>query len=115
MKPSKKNIVRAIDTPANDSLRKYSNPEVAQRKAIKYLGKGATLYKSTRSSKKYMIIHPLTEAVIHFGTMKPAMEDYTKHMNDDRMERYRARATKIKGDWKNDKYSPNNLSINILW
>ena len=29
--------------------------------------------------------------------------------------RYLARATKIKGDWKSDKYSPNNLAINILW
>jgi len=28
---------------------------------------------------------------------------------------YRARATKIKGDWENDKFSPNNLAINILW
>jgi hypothetical protein len=28
---------------------------------------------------------------------------------------YRARATKIKGDWEDDKYSPNNLAINILW
>lgn len=28
---------------------------------------------------------------------------------------YRARATKIKGDWESDKYSPNNLAINILW
>jgi DNA adenine methylase len=28
---------------------------------------------------------------------------------------YLARATKIKGDWKDDKYSPNNLAIKILW
>lgn len=28
---------------------------------------------------------------------------------------YRARATKIKGDWKDNKFSPNNLAINILW
>ena len=42
-------------------------------------------------------------------------EDYTKHKDDDRRQRYLARATKIKGDWKEDKYSPNNLSIHILW
>jgi len=28
---------------------------------------------------------------------------------------YLARATKIKGDWKDNKYSPNNLAIKILW
>jgi hypothetical protein len=28
---------------------------------------------------------------------------------------YLARATKIKGDWKSNKYSPNNLAIKILW
>ena len=28
---------------------------------------------------------------------------------------YLARATKIKGNWKNNKESPNNLAINLLW
>ena len=28
---------------------------------------------------------------------------------------YLARATKIKGDWKKDKFSPNSLAISILW
>ena len=34
---------------------------------------------------------------------------------DDHQKRYLARATKIKGDWKKDRYSPNNLAIHILW
>lgn len=34
---------------------------------------------------------------------------------DTKRRQYRARATRIKGDWKKDKYSPNNLAINILW
>ena len=34
---------------------------------------------------------------------------------DTKRRLYRARATKIKGDWKKDTYSPNNLAINILW
>ena len=33
----------------------------------------------------------------------------------EKMKNYRKRATKIKGDWKNDKESPNNLAINIIW
>jgi hypothetical protein len=42
-------------------------------------------------------------------------EDYTKHKDPVRRQAYLKRATKIKGDWKDNKYSPNNLSINILW
>ena len=34
---------------------------------------------------------------------------------DKRRELYRARATNIKGNWKKNKYSANNLAINILW
>jgi hypothetical protein len=32
-----------------------------------------------------------------------------------KQKQYLARATKIKGDWKDNKISPNNLAINILW
>lgn len=40
----------------------------------------------------------------------------TKNQYADKYRKaYRARATKIKGDWESDKYSPNNLAINILW
>ena len=42
-------------------------------------------------------------------------EDFTKHKNEERRQDYLSRATKIKGNWKNNKYSPNNLAINILW
>jgi hypothetical protein len=31
------------------------------------------------------------------------------------MENYRKRAENIKGKWKKNKESPNNLAINILW
>jgi DNA adenine methylase len=43
---------------------------------------------------------------------------YTLTKNDfaDKYRKaYLARATQIKGDWEKDKYSPNNLAINILW
>ncbi len=33
----------------------------------------------------------------------------------DRRKAYLARATKIKQNWKDDPYSKNNLSINLLW
>jgi len=42
-------------------------------------------------------------------------EDFTKHKNLKRRQNYLTRSTNIKGDWKKNKYSPNNLSIHILW
>ncbi len=93
----------------------YSNPKVVYQKARKYLGKDVIIQPSTNKNKKYMVYDPNTENWVHFGTMKPPMEDFTKHQDEKRRQRYLARATKIKGDWKDNKYSANNLSINILW
>ena len=67
---------------------------------------------STRKNKKYMIMND-DHKYIHFGDLR--YEDFTKHQDKERLKRYLDRATKIKGNWKNDKYSPNNLAINLLW
>ena len=34
---------------------------------------------------------------------------------EKKREAYRSRATRIKGSWKSDPTSPNNLAIHILW
>ena len=67
---------------------------------------------STRKNKKYMIMND-DHKYIHFGDSR--YEDFTKHQDKERLKYYLSRATKIKGDWKKDKYSPNNLAINLLW
>ena len=67
---------------------------------------------STRKNKKYMIMND-DNKYIHFGDLR--YEDYTKHQDLKRLNNYLNRATKIKGNWKKDKYSPNNLAINLLW
>ena len=67
---------------------------------------------STRKNKKYMILND-SNKYIHFGDSR--FEDYTKHQDNERRKRYLDRATKIKGNWKKDKYSPNLLSQNLLW
>jgi len=41
--------------------------------------------------------------------------EVSKGTADKKRKAYRARATKIKGDWKKNELSPNNLAINILW
>ena len=70
------------------------------------------LFLSTRKDKKYMIINPSGKH-IHFGDIN--YQDFTNHQNIDRQTRYLSRANKIKGNWIGNKYSPNNLSINLLW
>ena len=67
---------------------------------------------STRKNKKYMILND-DNKYIHFGDSR--YEDYTKHQDKERLKNYLSRATKIKGNRKRDKYSPNNLAINLLW
>ena len=71
-----------------------------------------TVEPSTRKNKKYMIMNDENK-LVHFGDLR--FEDYTKHQDKERLKRYLDRATKIKGNWKRDKYSPNNLAINLLW
>ena len=51
--------------------------------------------------------------MIHFGQL--GYEDYTKHNDEKRRERYLKRTANIRGDWKENKFSPNNLSRNLLW
>jgi hypothetical protein len=105
-------IVPALEIKKSDEIWDYSNPVEAQRKAFKYLGPNAIIYRSWRKDKKFMIQDEKGRWV-HFGQM--GFQDYLNHKDYDRMKRYRNRATKIKGDWKDNPYSPNNLSINVLW
>ena len=81
--------------------------------AIAYLGADVVIKPSTRESKKFMVLNPNTGKYIHFGQKNAS--DFTIHQDKDRQKAYLARATAIKGDWSKNKYSPNNLSINILW
>jgi hypothetical protein len=94
------------------SIRLYSNPIEVYRRAKKYIGKTAKIGLSTKKEKKYMVTTP-NGRVIHFGQM--GYEDYTKHKNKTRRKNYLIRSSKIKGNWKKDKYSPNNLSRILLW
>lgn len=96
------------------SLRQYSNPIIAQKKAYKCLGKTAKLrYPSSNPNKKYDIYDPYNKKWVHFGQL--GYEDYTKHKDKKRRKSYLARTAKMKGNWKNNPYSANNLSRCILW
>ena len=60
-----------------------------------------------------MVLNPNTSKYVYFGAM--GYEDFTKHNDVNRRKNYLIRSENIVGKWKDDKYSPNNLSRHILW
>ena len=60
-----------------------------------------------------MIINMDTMKKVHFGHID--YQDFTKHNDLKRREAYLNRAYNIRGKWLDNKYSPNNLAINLLW
>ena len=95
-------------------LLNVSDPLKVKRNLKKYIPIDTPeLFISNRKDKKYMILNPLTNKFIHFGSI--AYEDYTKHNDLSRQKKYLIRAMNINGFWKSDKYSPNNLSMFLLW
>ena len=93
-------------------ISKYSNPPQVYRLASKYLGKKAKIGLSTKKNKKYMVTTP-DGKIVHFGEM--GYEDFTRHKDKTRRKNYLTRSRKIRGNWKSDKYSANNLAIHLLW
>ena len=80
---------------------------------LKYKGSDdAEIYLSERKDKKFCVVAPDGKTV-HFG--QKGYDDFTKHQNQQRRENYLNRATNIRGNWRNNKYSANNLAINLLW
>jgi hypothetical protein len=98
--------------PEDDDIWMYSNPREAQEKAFKIYGKNAILYRSKAKNKKYSIVNPKGK-IVNFGQI--GFEDFTKHKDASRRHNYLTRTANMKGNWKNDGYSANNLSRNILW
>jgi hypothetical protein len=94
-------------------LRQYSNPEIAQLKANQYLGKSAKLYPARNSAKKYSVFDHIHMKWVNFGQL--GYEDFTKHKDRKRRKNYLTRTKSIRGNWKKNKFSANNLSREILW
>ena len=94
-------------------IEEFSNPKQVMKNAKKYLGKDVVLELSNKKDKKYMVYNPNTKKWVYFGQI--GYEDFTKHKDPKRRENYLKRTANMKGNWKDDKYSPNNLSRNLLW
>ena len=99
-----------------EQLKKISNPKEVIKNAQRYFNNpDIKVYLSNRKNKKYAIYDPINKKLVHFGQFDPPMEDFTYHKNDIRRENYLKRASHIKGNWKNNPYSANNMSMHILW
>ena len=94
-----------------EELLQYSNPQIVAQRLQQYLP-GTQLYISSRDNKKYMVQRP-QGGWSHFGQM--GYQDFTRHGDPVRRDRYLKRAMAIRGDWRKDEYSPNALSIVLLW
>lgn len=106
-------LVSIEDIPKTDAIWEWSNPNKVAEKAKEYLGKNAVIFRADKPKKKYMVFDPNNEKWIYFGEM--SYQDHTKHNDPIRRENYLRRTANMKGDWKNNRYSANNLSRNILW
>jgi hypothetical protein len=95
-----------------DPIWNVSNPVAVQKKAYEEYGRDAIIYRSKAKNKKYSIRNPQGQ-LINFGNID--YEDYTKHRNEERRTRYLKRSEGIRGNWRDNKYSPNNLSRLLLW
>jgi len=93
------------------NINEISNPKTVFKNFKRYKGSDdATIALSPKPDKKYVV--SVGNRNIHFGSTLP---DFTKTGNMERRFRYLQRARNIKGKWKHDKYSANNLAINLLW
>ena len=90
------------------NINKYSNPSIVMKKAKELHLNPIQL--SSRKDKKYMVLDPKTNKMVHFGQM--GYEDYTKHHDEKRRELFRKRNHK----WATaEKYSSAWLSYYLLW
>ena len=109
-----KNNFKYHDKDKYEQLLKVSNPQKVIENAIKYFNDpNIEIHLSTFKNKKYMIMNTEKMKKVHFGDIR--YFDFTKHNDLNRREAYLNRAYNIRGKWMDNKYSPNNLAIALLW
>jgi len=97
-----------------EQLMKVSNPKEVIKNAQQYFNDpDIKVYLSKRKDKKYAIYDPNIKKLVHFGNVN--YSDYTKHKNEERRLNYLNRASHIRGSWKENLFSPNNLSLHLTW
>ena len=102
-----KKVILANKTPLSDEIWKYSHPDDVFAKGKKA---DILIYRSFKPDKKYMVLTP-DDKWVHFGQM--GWEDYTKHKDDERRDRFLKRSSEWRG--LDNIYSPAFLSRYFLW
>ena len=97
--------------PKGDPIWHWSNPRIVNHKARQFYG--TDIRRSNRVGKKYMIWDPHSEKWVHFGAMN--YQDFTKTGAEDKRRNYLRRSEGIRGNWRENPYSPNMLSRRLLW
>jgi len=100
-----------MDNPRIRLYKENTNIIKAKQNALIYYNE--PIYLSTRKDKKFVIQNPSNGHYIHFGNIN--YKDYLKTNDEMKRKAYLARSAGIRGNWKNNDYSPNNLSRRILW
>jgi len=95
---------------SGNALLKVSDPIEVKRRAYEIYNR--PVFISTRKYKKYMIEDD-NGKFRHFGDRR--YEDGTYHKNPTRILSYHKRMSNIKGNWRDDEFSPNLLSLRLLW
>ena len=121
---SAKNLIKSVIQYQDAKLKelsKVSDPAKAQQNLDLYVKSLGLKYKikvipSTKDNKKYMILNPLSNHWVHFGSID--YEDYTYHKDKKRHKSYFDRFTNmLSGDHDSvkDPFSPYNLALYVLW
>lgn len=96
-----------------NNIQNVSDPKKALINAKKYLGSNVILDWSDKPKYKFKVFDTNKNKWVYFGSMQ--YQDYLKHNDEIRKKNYLLRSGNMKGNWKDNKYSANNLSRNILW
>lgn len=108
----------------NILLEKYNiNPKryfnIVKRKAKQYFNKNVNLQFSDKPKYKLMVYDEDNDKWIYFGSSINKdfiiYSFFDKELANKKRNSYLARSANIKGNWKNNIYSKNNLSRSILW
>jgi hypothetical protein len=95
----------------------YQIPEIVDLKNVKKMARASgydpkRIMAPTKKNAKLSYLTPDGRR-INFG--HSSYESYDRHRDELRRKLYLARATNMRGKWRDDPYSANNLSINLLW
>lgn len=107
-----KNIM-TLNIPTNPTLINNSNIEAVLFNAFDYLGKDGFLYYSPKKNKKFRIYDPIFHKWVDFGNMNE--KDFTQHHDELKRQKFLKKITKNKGNWRENPFSPERLTIEILW